>query len=160
MKKSSYPDYSFQRFVHQIPQEILNEFNEKQLETLFKTFELCKLNPYPLNIRVSIPIPGLRFSIVLSVGSEHHSKQRLKSQKCSYRLWTPGNILFIVVLIAILLASSFTIASAILPSFSSILTSSFQPTVIPFITNEFDCKHSGRTWNHGECWDDQHSPMF
>ncbi|MFN6483143.1 MAG: hypothetical protein RMX98_009395 [Nostoc sp. DedQUE02] len=78
----------------------------------------------------------------------------------NYKL-NPINLTFFLVGSIILGVSSFVIASDILSSVSSIISSSeASPTSIPWINNKFDCQYSGRTWQNDKCWDSEHNPMF
>jgi hypothetical protein len=45
------------------------------------------------------------------------------------------------------------------PSFSS-TDATIHPTSIPWLQNQLDCKKTGRTWQDGACWDQEHNPEF
>jgi hypothetical protein len=50
----------------------------------------------------------------------------------------------------------------IIPSFSALSSTNsiVHPTSIPWLQNQKDCEKTGRIWQDGECWDQQHSPEF
>jgi hypothetical protein len=37
---------------------------------------------------------------------------------------------------------------------------STSPTSIPWIDNQVDCNHTGRTWSNEKCWDYEHDSSF
>lgn len=94
-------------------------------------------------------------------GIERRAQQQLKSKKAANTVWTPVNCVFFIGAFIVLSTSSFVLICSIISSVSSFIsTSTVQPTSIPWINNESDCKHTGRTWNDNKCWDDEHSMMF
>ncbi len=75
--------------------------------------------------------------------------------------WNTVNIVLFLVALIILGSSSFIIASYVLSSVSSIISSSdANPTSIPWIENKFDCQSSSRIWRDNKCWDYEHNPIF
>ncbi len=152
-----------EELIARIPQEIFDTFTHDQLEAIKSTFASSGWTRHPVDLRFSLPILRLRFYLVLLAGRERRSKKRLRSQKGLYPLWTFGNIVFIIGFLIILFASTFTILSVAFPSVGSIYSSSstsFHPTAVPWIFNQSKCEETGRTWNKGECWDYEQSPMF
>ncbi len=159
MNNTQCDDPAFERLFAQIAPEIANTFTVQQIESLKRGFGYSSSPGHFLDIRVSIPIPGLRFYLVLLGGSERRSRKRLRSQKGLYPFWTPSNILFITGFLIILLICSFTIFSFVLSSLN--LTSSLSyPTSIPWIFDSSECEHTNRVWRDGKCWDSEHSPNF
>ena len=159
MKRLEHVDPVFDQLFAKIPPEITDTFTEEQLEAIKKAFSSRNWARHPLDLRVSVPIPGLRFYLVLLAGSERRSKQRLQYQRSVYPLWTPGNIVFLTGFLIILLTSSFTTFSFLFSLLTSVPTSPY-PTSIPWLDNKFECEHTGRTWRDGDCWDSEHNPMF
>ncbi|MCX7592659.1 MAG: hypothetical protein N2235_02645 [Fischerella sp.] len=47
-----------------------------------------------------------------------------------------------------------------LVSYLSSISISIHPTSIPWIGNQPQCQHTGRTWRNGRCWDYEHNMMF
>jgi hypothetical protein len=159
MKSLQHVDPVFEQLFAKIPQEITDTFTEEQLEAIKKAFGSRSWTRHPLDLRVSIPIPGLRFYLVLLAGPERRAKQRLQYERSVYSLWTPGNIVFLMGFLMILLTSGFTTFSFVFSSLTSVSTSP-HPTSIPWLQNESECKHTGRSWRNGKCWDYEHNPLF
>jgi heme/copper-type cytochrome/quinol oxidase subunit 1 len=90
-----------------------------------------------------------------------YSQKRSQYQKAGYPLWNPTNIVFCIGALIILSSSGFTIFSYLVTSVSSRMSySDANPTSIPWINNQSDCKHTNRTWRDNKCWDYEHNPMF
>ena len=106
-----------------------------------------------------MPIPGLRFYLVLLAGLERRSKQRLRSEKGLHPFWTLGNIFFFIGFLIILSACSYTIFFSVFSSLTPIPTPS-NPTSIPWINDKSECEYTNRVWREGKCWDYEHSPNF
>lgn len=159
MKKSQNTDLTFEKLIAEIDPKVAKTFTVEQLEAIKRGFSSRAWTRHSLDIRVSVPIPGLRFYLVLLAGSERRSKVRLRSEKALYPFWTPVNILFIIGFLSILSVSSYTIFSFVLSSLTPI-SSSFYPTSIPWIYDQSECQHTGRIWHDGKCWDSEHSPNF
>ncbi len=151
-------------FVRLSP-EIADSFNEEQLEAIKKAFGSQSFSRHPLDVRVSVPIPGIKFYLVLLAGLERRSKQRLRSEKGIYPFWRLSNIIFLIGFFSVLLTSILILFPFVSSSLASSLafisnTSSPNPTSIPWLEHQFDCEHTGRTWKDGKCWDYEHNPMF
>jgi len=159
MKSLQHSDPVFWQHFAKISPEIADTFTEEQLEAIKQAFASRSWNRHPLDLRISVPIPGLRFYLVLLAGRERRSKKRLRSEKSTYVLWTPSNIIFLIGFLIVLSTSCFSTFSLIFSSLSSI-SNSPHPTSIPWLHNQFDCEHTGRTWRNEECWDYEHNPMF
>ncbi|MEH1830754.1 MAG: hypothetical protein V7L29_01375 [Nostoc sp.] len=159
MKSREHIDPIFEQLFSQISPEIADSFTDEQLKAIQKGFGSQVGARHFLDIRFSLPIPGLRFYLVLLTGSERRSQQRLRNEKGRYPLFKTGNIIFLIGFLTILLSSSFTIFSFFWSSLTSISTSP-HPTSIPWIFDKSECEHTNRTWRDQKCWDDEHSPMF
>lgn len=48
----------------------------------------------------------------------------------------------------------------LISSVSSTTNTSFQPTSIPWLEDQSNCQHTGRSWHQNKCWDNEHSPTF
>ncbi|MEH2412291.1 hypothetical protein [Nostoc sp.] len=165
MKSREHIDPIFERLFSKISPKIADSFTDEQLKAIQRGFGSQAGSRHSLDIRVSVPIPGLRFYLVLLAGSERRSQQRLQNEKGRYPLFNAGNIIFLTGFLTILLSCSFTIFPFLwssftsLASFTSISTSPY-PTSIPWIFDKSECEHTNRTWSNQKCWDDQHSPTF
>ncbi|MEH2438354.1 MAG: hypothetical protein V7K25_29845 [Nostoc sp.] len=159
MNKPQYTDPTIKQLFAEIDPEIANTFTVEQLEAIKKGLASRAKTHHSLDIRVSVPIPGLRFYLVLLAGSERRSKVRLRSERGLYPFWTPANILFLLGFLIILSICSYTIFSSVLSSLTP-KSSSYYPTSIPWINDKSECEQTGRSWNNGKCWDSEHSPNF
>ena len=160
IKNSQYSSPSFDNFYNKISPEVQKTFTHEQIQAIKIA---CESNNsyrrHPLDIRVSVPIPGLRFYLVLLAGKERRSKQRLQYERSIYPWYNPVNVLFIFLLLAIFSTSSFSIFQFFFSSTTSKSTES-HPTSIPWIDNELQCQHTKRVWQDDKCWDAEHSPTF
>ncbi|MCC5631416.1 hypothetical protein LC613_27050 [Nostoc sphaeroides CHAB 2801] len=159
MNKFQYTDPTIKQFFAEIDPEVANTFTVEQLEAIKRCLDSRARKRHSLDIRVSVPIPGLRFYLVLLGGSERRSKVRLRSERGLYPFWTPANILFLLGFLIILSICSYTIFSSALSSLTP-TSSSYYPTSIPWIEDKSECEHTGRIWKNGKCWDSEHSPNF
>lgn len=163
MKQLQQLDPVFQELFSQIQPEIKNTLTTEQITAIKRAFgSNTWTRRHPLDLRVTLPIPGLRFYMVLLGGEERRSKQRLQYAKALYPLWTPSNIIFLFVFSIILsvcsVATFSSVFSSVRPLFRS--SSSPAPTSIPWIFDKSECEHTGRTWEGGKCWDNEHNPAF
>ncbi|MEH2195924.1 MAG: hypothetical protein V7K98_25230 [Nostoc sp.] len=158
MKPLQHTALTFEKLFAEIDPKVANTFTVEQLEAIKRGFSSPVWTPHSLDIRVSVPIPGLRFYLVLLAGSERRSQVRLRSEKGLYPFWTPVNILFIIGFLSILSVSGYTIFSFILSSLTPLSTN--YPTSIPWIYDNSECEHTGRIWHDQKCWDSEHNPNF
>ncbi|MBD2299275.1 hypothetical protein [Nostoc sp. FACHB-190] len=94
-------------------------------------------------------------------GIPSHSHQALHTAKNTQTFANPINIVFFVSSCIILSTSSLMILSSVIPAITSALSlPTAHPTSIPWINNESDCRHTGRSWQDNKCWDHEHSLMF
>ncbi|MBC1221826.1 hypothetical protein GNF10_26485 [Nostoc sp. UCD121] len=159
MKTPQHTGLTFEKLIAEMAPEVSNTFTAEQLEGIKRVFNSRIWTRHSLDIRVSVPIPGLRFYLVLLAGSERRSKTRLRSEKGLYPFWTPANTLFVIVFLMILSACSYTIFSVASSSLTP-LTNLNYPTSIPWIDDKSECERTNRVWNDGKCWDSEHSPNF
>jgi hypothetical protein len=157
--KNLQDDPIFEQLFAQIPSEITDTFTDDQLVAIKTAFSSRNSTRHPLVLRVSSPIPGLRFYLVLLGGRECRSKQSLQYERGVYPLRTPGNIMFFIGVLLVLSLSTFTTLPSLLSLFTDLSTLT-HPTSIPWIHNKSECIHTGRKWRDGECWDSEHSDMF
>ncbi|MDF5736939.1 MULTISPECIES: hypothetical protein [unclassified Nostoc] len=166
MKSLERIDPIFERLFSKISPKIADSFTDEQVKAIQKGFGSQVVTRHSLDIRLSIPIPGLRFYLVLLAGSERRSQQRLQNEKGKYPIFNGGNIIFLTGFLTVLLSCSFTIFPFLWSSLTSLVSISTSPstspfpTSIPWIFDKSECEHTNRTWRNEKCWDDQHSPMF
>ncbi|AFY49342.1 hypothetical protein Nos7524_3551 [Nostoc sp. PCC 7524] len=161
MKSLSPVDPVFRKRFTQMTPEIKYSFTEEQLVAIERVFSS---NPWtrnhPLDMRIAIPIPGMKFYMVLLAGSESRAKERLRAAKSLYPIWTPSNIIFLIVFAITLSLCSFSTFLFIANLFPSHPNFSSSPTSIPWIFEQSECEYTGRTWSEGKCWDKEHNSMF
>ena len=160
-KKSFHPDPFFQRFFDQIPPEIAHTFTPEQLQAIKRIYGDRSLAKHAVNLRLSMPIPGLRFYLILLLGKEQRSRARIIKQSKLYPIWTRLNAIAITVIIVLLMIFVFACAYFVLNVFGYTVHAPY-PAVIPWIDDQYDCENSGRIWewDEGKCLDQQHSPQF
>ncbi|MEH2142443.1 hypothetical protein [Nostoc sp.] len=162
MKSLKHIGSIFEGLFSKISPKIADSFTHEQRKAIQRGFSSHVLTRHSVNIRVSFPIPGLRFYLVLLAGSESLSQQGLQSKKGRYPLLNPGNFILLTVFVTILLSCGFTIfcfSWSSLVSLTTISTSPY-PTSIPWIFDKSECEYTNRSWRNDKCWDDKHSPMF
>ncbi|MEA5577852.1 hypothetical protein [Anabaena sp. UHCC 0451] len=149
----------FEELFSQVSPEIASTFTKEQIAAIKNGFQRYEWHEHPIEIRISVPIPLLRFYLVLLAGEERRSKQRLQYEKSLYPVWTFGNILFLAFLFFIILSGTistlFVVKSLIPDKINSVF-----PASIPWINTQDECEKSNRNWNENKCWDQEHSPTF
>ncbi|MDF5733574.1 MAG: hypothetical protein PUP92_37760 [Rhizonema sp. PD38] len=161
MKSIQHSDPAFEQLFAKLPPKIAKTFTFEQLEAIKKAYDFNNWNRHPVNIRVSIPILGMRFYLILSAGKERRSNQRLQVSKSTFPLWTPVNTLLITGFFILLLTSGFVTFSYVFSSLTSIsIPNSPYNTSLPFIKDQSICEKTGRTWRHDKCWDSEQNPLF
>ncbi|MEA5620919.1 hypothetical protein VB711_24220 [Cronbergia sp. UHCC 0137] len=152
-------DTIFEEVFTKISPEIADTFTNEQLEAIKTGFSTHRWVHHPSDLRISVPIPGLKLYLVILAGPERRNSQITRSEKSLNTFWTPSNILFFLMVFIILAISGLTTFSFVFSS-SGILPKSFYPTSIPWIYKQSECEHTGRNWRNGKCWDNEHSPTF
>lgn len=151
MKFAQRPDTFLEQILHRMPATIRATFTPAQVEALQAAFGRTMPKRHLIDLRPSFSIRGRGIYVVLLVGLERRSPQRLHSSGAK-------RTALICVSIPILVLGTFATLSFLLPR----LESSFQPhpTSIPWLQTESACEHSGRFWQNDTCWDNLHSPDF
>lgn len=49
---------------------------------------------------------------------------------------------------------------AVQPLINFIQVNPVHATAIPWLQTEAECRNTGRVWNEGQCWDNEHDPNF
>ncbi|MFM7407151.1 MAG: hypothetical protein ACKO3K_10930 [Cuspidothrix sp.] len=159
MKEIKADDATSTKILADISPEVLATLTDEQKKAIYNAFVYRYQNNHAVNIRYSIPIPGLRLYLLLLTGSEKCSLNRLRHQKILYPILTPINILFLSIFGSVIIASTLTILSFIIP-LAKIPSLTTKPASIPWIDNQYECQNSGRYWEKNKCWDKEHSPDF
>jgi hypothetical protein len=140
--------------------EIANTFTEQQIQAIEKSLRPREWSDaHPINLRVSVLFPPIKFYLVLLAGEERRSKQRLQYERSLYPFWNFPNICFLSIFFLVFFISSFYILF-----FSKSLINNHPnlafPTSIPGVDNQEYCEQFNRRWENNKCWDNQHSPYF
>ncbi|MDY7020985.1 MAG: hypothetical protein SWJ54_06425 [Cyanobacteriota bacterium] len=115
-------------------------------------------NSHPVNLRLTSPIPGLKFYLVLLAGRERRSTQRLKVERQKHPVLTPLNILVMAITLGSFAISLTTFTYVMLKFVSP--SGVIAPVSIPWLDEKRECEKTERIWQNGECWDSEHSPEF
>ena len=97
-----YDDFT-NKFFSRIPADIAATFTEQQLMAVKMAFGGRAWGAHWVDIRRSLPLPRGRLYVVLLMGREHRSPDRLKHLRTAHPLWTLANAL--VVTTAIMLVA-------------------------------------------------------
>lgn len=163
MVDSQQLDPIFEELFAQIQPDIKDTLTTEQTVAIQRAFGYNTwTRRHPLDLRVTLPIPGLRFYMVLIGGPERRSKDRLQYGKVLHPIWTPSNIIFMIGFLAALSVCSLPILSYLVSLRRSLSNSGFSssPTSIPWIFDKSECEYTGRTWSDGKCWDSEHNSLF
>ena len=78
-----------------LPDDVLESLTPDQRAALWKAASGSTWRRYPVNIRLSLPLPGRRWFVTIVAGAERRDAERIDRERRLYRLRTPGNMLFI-----------------------------------------------------------------
>ncbi|MFM2061367.1 MAG: hypothetical protein RLZZ507_1037 [Cyanobacteriota bacterium] len=106
---SNQNDPAIQRLLARIPAEISATFTDAQIAELKKVFEQQNNNSSAVDMRVSIPFFKRRFYLVLLMGKEKRSLQRLKNSKFKVINSFVGTTYILAMISTILLGSLYII---------------------------------------------------
>ena len=96
-----YDDFT-NKFFSRIPADIAATFSEQQLMAVKMAFGGRVWGAHWVDIRRSLPLPGSRLYVVLLMGREHRSPDRLKHLRVAHPLWTLANALVITSIIMVI----------------------------------------------------------
>lgn len=148
----------FDRLISQMPAHIVDTFTDDQLAALRFSSRQIKGKRHAMNKRISIPLFGKNYYLVVMAGQEQSLSRRSPRKK--HRGWSRTvSTLFIAAALLISLAT-LGLATFLNPMFHSMQRSNFQPTAIPWLNTEAACQQTGRVWQEGMCWDVTHDPNF
>lgn len=160
IQNSSKVNPAFDKILARIPPEIAATLTNEQLEAIEEALSKNNtLNHHPVDIRVSLPVPGRRTYIVLLAGSERRHYKRLRVEKLNHQVWTPVNIT-ILVFFALLVTGFTSILYNVLDISNLPRVPFIHPVTVPWLSNKNQCEDSGKTWRDGECLDFEHDPSF
>ena len=151
MTKSSKSDPFFDKFLDGIEPEIAATFTAAQLQAIKRSFSSRSWNRHPLDIRLSVPVPGRRFYLVIVGGPERREASRIREQNREYPLLTVTNTLVIAVCFVVLATSVLGLFYGLLDISSTLTSPSTRPSASPVITDKAQCEQTGKKWSNGQC---------
>lgn len=157
MSKSTQDIHSlFDRLFTNISPDDRATFTPQQIDAMRQAFAQVGWKKHSVDLRISIPLPchpGLYF--VLLAGTENRSKERIRAQRRLF--WQSVGMLGGTAILAIL---GWAGADRGLLQLFTTQELESHPTVLPWIENKSGCIGENKTWREGQCWDDDHDPMF
>lgn len=100
-------DAFLKRFLTSIPPEVAATFTEAQLDAIKKEIGARTWNHQPVDLRISLPVPGRKFFFVLLGGTERRSRNRLRAERRKHPILTVANTIVISAFIFMTITSAF-----------------------------------------------------
>lgn len=98
------PDPLFSR----LPAEIVDSFTAEQRAALWQASHSPTWRRYPVNIRLSLKLPGKRYFLTIVAGPEQRSASRWQRERKLHPLRTVGNIVFLLAVAALFYVAAVT----------------------------------------------------
>ena len=125
------------RFLGKIPRDIAQSFSDAQLEAVVAAFGTRRWRIHPVDIRLTIPLVGRAYYLVLLAGGERRLRRR-RAERNVHPLVTLGNAIFAAVFFTGVLFSLFA-ALYVLKSLLGInLFSELSFGVMPALKEQLD----------------------
>jgi hypothetical protein len=86
---------TFETLLNRVPPEIAETFTAEQRAALWNAAKPVSWRRHPINLRLSIPLIGVRYFITVVGGVEKRSAERRVRERRMFPLRTAGNILFL-----------------------------------------------------------------
>lgn len=153
-------DAFFEQVISALPPDIQDSLTLEQLDALKVSMrQTIRQGQHPIDIRLPIPIPPRGFYVIFAAGPERRSPKRVRQEHPFYPYGAIAAILvtsFITVLLGMGISTGYQALSSSLQSKDERI----HPTAIPWLENQASCEDTGRSWDQGQCWDQQHNPNF
>ena len=91
-------DPFLRRFFARIPSHMASSFSDGQLDAIKRAFGSRTMGAHAVDLRLSIPIGGRSFYVVLLAGRERRSRRRVTWERRLRPLWTVGNVVVMALL--------------------------------------------------------------
>ncbi len=89
--------------VGRTPTQILGELSDEQREAVNELLAHQAWSRHPVNLRLTLPVwPGRRYYLTVVAGRERRNPQRRKHERQRHPIFKPGNVWFLVGLLAVL----------------------------------------------------------
>ena len=85
------------RFLGKIPRDIAKSFSDVQLEAVVAAFGTRRWRSHPVDIRLTIPLVGRAYYLVLLAGADRRSRRRRRADRFARPIATVGNAIFAAV---------------------------------------------------------------
>lgn len=152
------------QLISKLSPETLATFTPAQLKALKSACQQLHWKDHAIDIRLSIPFPGNGYYAVFLAGKEKRSRQRLRVERSKRSKQSPVPLVMFVSTVSVLGCSvalgSLKATEILLHGLETLNHSTPHATAIPWLTNESECTHTGRSWQDDQCWDAKHSPDF
>lgn len=100
-------------FLERLPPEILETFTPEQRAALWGAAKPSSWRYHPIDIRISLPLPGSRLFLAIVSGIERRSGSRRRRDLRVRPLFTAANIIFLVIVFAVAVAIGSVLTDAI-----------------------------------------------
>jgi hypothetical protein len=154
--------YLVNRILEQVTPAIRKQFTHAQIQALIQACAGIRRKAHAIDLRLSIPLPGRGFYLVVWAGQEQRSRQRSRKSHQAFKvraLMMGGALLGYAVLASLLFAQRLTVVSVsqapVIPE-----RQTAHPTIIPFKKSQASCETMGRVWRDDQCFDYDHNPVF
>lgn len=120
-------------FLERLPREVLETFTPEQRSALWAAAKPSSWRYHPIDIRISLPLPGSRLFLTVVSGIERRSSSRRRRDGRVRPFFTAGNIVFLVAIfvVAVALGSVLTDALKWLTTEFSMITPAATGVVAP-----------------------------
>ena len=97
-------------FLNRVPEDVRATFTDQQIAAIEKAFPRTR---HGVNIRVSMPLPWGRRYVMLCMGEEGRSKERLRLERLLNPLFTVNNVVTLAIIGFLVAFSAFSLITMI-----------------------------------------------
>lgn len=83
-------------WLERLPASVRDTLDPKQRNAIVEAMKRRPWSTQPVNLRVSVPLPGRRMFFTLIGGAERRSRERRGADRQRHPLNTVGNLLFVI----------------------------------------------------------------
>ena len=99
-------------FLRRVPEEIRATFTDEQIAAIEQAFPRTH---HGVNIRVSLPLPWGRRYVLLCMGEEGRSRERLSLERLLNPLFTVKNVVTLAIIGLLVIFSAFNMSITVAP---------------------------------------------
>lgn len=100
-------------FLERLPREVLETFTPEQRSALWGAAKPSSWRYHPIDIRISLPLPGSRLFLTVVSGIERRSSSRRRRDGRVRPFFTAGNIVFLVAIFVVAVALGSVLTDAL-----------------------------------------------